>query len=317
MGQKHEGTKARQSMRAFVFPGQGAQYCGMGRDVAEEFAEAREVFEEADKALGFPLSRLCFEGSEEELLLTENTQPAILTTSIALFRILQNQGRLADFVAGHSLGEYSALVAAGGLGFQDAVRLVRQRGRFMQEAVPLGEGAMAAVLGLKLPEVEEICQEAAQGEVVSPANVNSPDQIVIAGHSRAVERAVNLAKERGARRVLPLSVSAPFHCDLMKPAEARLSEVIGEIPFYDLKIPLINNVEAQIVTGGEEAREGLVRQVSSAVLWGDCVRRLLRAGVSTFVEVGPGKVLRGLIRRVAPSVQITNIENREQLETYV
>ncbi|MDA2928368.1 ACP S-malonyltransferase [Acidobacteria bacterium AH-259-O06] len=304
-------------MRAFVFPGQGAQYCGMGRDVAEEFAEAREVFEEADKALGFPLSRLCFEGSEEELLLTENTQPAILTTSIALFRILENQGRLADFVAGHSLGEYSALVAAGGLGFQDAVRLVRQRGRFMQEAVPLGEGAMAAVLGLKLPEVEEICQEAAQGEVVSPANVNSPDQIVIAGHSRAVERAVNLAKERGARRVLPLSVSAPFHCDLMKPAEARLSEVIGEIPFYDLKIPLINNVEAQIVTGGEEAREGLVRQVSSAVLWGDCVRRLLRAGVSTFVEVGPGKVLGGLIRRVAPSVQITNIENREQLETYV
>ncbi|MFQ5928659.1 MAG: ACP S-malonyltransferase [Acidobacteriota bacterium] len=304
-------------MQAFVFPGQGAQYCGMGRDVAEEFAEAREVFEEADKALGFPLSRLCFEGSEEELLLTENTQPAVLTTSIALFRILENQGRLADFVAGHSLGEYSALVAAGGLGFQDAVRLVRQRGRFMQEAVPLGEGAMAAVLGLRLPEVEEICQEAGQGEVVSPANVNSPDQIVIAGHTRAVERAVNLAKERGARRVLPLAVSAPFHCDLMKPAETRLSEVIRQIPFYDLKIPLINNVEAQIVTGGEEAREGLVRQVSSAVLWSDCVRRLLRAGVSTFVEVGPGKVLRGLIRKVAPSVQITSIENREQLETYV
>jgi [acyl-carrier-protein] S-malonyltransferase len=301
---------------AFVFPGQGSQYSGMGKDVAAEFSEAGEVFTQADGALGFPLSRLCFEGSQDELRLTETTQPAILTTSIALFRILMKQQKLPDFVAGHSLGEYSALVAAGGLDFEDAVRLVHQRGRFMQEAVPVGEGAMAAVLGLKREGVESVCQEAAQGEVVSPANINSADQIVISGHRRAVERAGDLARERGARKVLPLDVSAPFHCELMKPAEERLSQVIRNITFHDLEIPLVNNVEARKVTRGEEVRQGLVKQVSAAVLWYDCVQEMVRAGVSTFVEVGPGKALKGLIRRIAPSVQTLNIENREHLEAY-
>ena len=303
-------------MQAFVFPGQGSQYCGMGRDVAEEFPEAHEVFDQADEALGFSLSRLCFEGPQEELRLTEITQPAILTTSIALFRILENQQKLPDFVAGHSVGEYSALVAASGLDFQDAVRLVRQRGRFMQDAMPVGEGAMAVVLGLELAEVEGICREAALKEVVSPANINSADQIVISGHRGAVERAGNLARARGARRVLSLTVSAPFHCELMKPAEGRLSEVIRHVPFRDLQIPLVNNLEAKKVTLGKEAREGLVKQVSSPVLWCECVERLVQAGVSTFVEVGPGQVLRGLIRRIAPSVQVFSIGNREQWEAY-
>jgi [acyl-carrier-protein] S-malonyltransferase len=288
----------------------------MGKDVAAEFAEAEEVFARADGALGFPLSRLCFEGSQEELQLTETTQPAVLTTSIALFRILEKQKKLPDLVAGHSLGEYSALVAAGALDFEDAVCLVHQRGRFMQEAVPVGEGAMAAVLGLRREVVESVCQEAAQGEVVSPANINSADQIVISGHRPAVERAGNLARERGARKVLSLDVSAPFHCALMRPAEERLSEVIRNITFHDLKIPLVNNVEAREVTRGEEARQGLVKQVSAAVLWCDCVEKMVRAGVSTFVEVGPGKALKGLIRRIAPSVQTHSIENREQLEAY-
>ena len=301
---------------AFVFPGQGSQYSGMGKDVAAEFAEAGEVFAKADGALGFSLSRLCFEGSQDELQLTETTQPAVLTTSIALFRILEKQQKLPDFVAGHSLGEYSALVAAGGLDFKDAVRLVHQRGRFMQEAVPVGKGAMAAVLGLKKEVVERVCQEAAQGEVVSPANINSADQIVISGHRPAVERAGDLARQRGARKVLFLNVSAPFHCALMRPAEKRLSEVIQDIPFHDLKIPLVNNVEARKVTRGEEARQGLVKQVSAAVLWHDCVQQMVRAGVSTFVEVGPGKALKGLIQRIAPSVQTHSVENREQLEAY-
>ena len=303
-------------MIAFVFPGQGSQYGGMGREVATEFAEAGEVYAQADRALGFPLSRLCFEGSEDELKLTENTQPAVLTTSVALFRILERQRKLPDFVAGHSLGEYSALVAAGGLDFEDAVRLVHQRGRFMQEAVPVGEGAMAAVVGLTREVVESVCQEAAQGEVVAPANINSADQIVISGHRPAVERAADLARGRGARKVLALAVSAPFHCTLMKPAEDRLSEVIRDIAFQDLKIPLVNNAEARKVTRGEEARQGLVKQVSAAVLWYDCVQQMVRAGVSIFVEVGPGKALKGLIRRIAPSVQTHSIENREQLEAY-
>jgi len=310
------GLCLRDVVIAFVFPGQGSQYSGMGRDVAAEFAEAGEVFAQADGALGFSLSRLCFEGSEDELQLTETTQPAVLATSVALFRILERQQILPDFVAGHSLGEYSALVAAGGLDFEDAVRLVHQRGRFMQEAVPVGEGAMAAVLGLKREVVESVCQEAAQGEVVSAANINSADQIVISGHRPAVERAGDLARQAGARKVLSLAVSAPFHCALMRPAQERLAEVIQDVAFHDLKIPLVNNVEARKVTRGEEARQGLVKQVSAAVLWCDCVQQMVRAGVSTFVEVGPGKALRGLIRKIAPSVQTHSIENREQLEAY-
>jgi len=303
-------------MKAFVFPGQGSQYRGMGQDLADEFDEARQVFDEADEALGFSLSRLCFEGPEEKLRLTEITQPAMLAVSIALLRILEMRGNVADFVAGHSVGEYAALVAAGGLEFQDAVRLVHQRGRFMQEAVPVGEGAMAAVIGLELPDVNLICQEAALGEVVSPANINSADQIVISGHRQAVERATGLAQARGARKVLILPVSAPFHCELMKPAQERLAQVIEGVSFQDLRIPLVNNVEAREVKDAREAREGLIRQVSSPVLWSDSIERLVGAGVSTFVEVGPGKVLRGLIRRIAPSVKIFNVGNREQVEAY-
>ena len=304
-------------MQAFVFPGQGSQYLGMGKDLADRFDEARLVFEEADGVLGFSLSRLCFEGPEEQLRLTEMTQPAMLTVSIALFRILEKRESVPDFVAGHSVGEYAALVATGGLGFHDAVRLVHQRGRFMQEAVPVGVGAMAAVLGLKLPEVREICQEAACGEVVSPANINSADQIVISGHRQAVERATELARTQGARKVVPLPVSAPFHCELMKPAEERLSQVIEEISFRNLRVPLINNFEAREVRQASEAREGLIRQVSSPVLWSESIERLVKMGVSTFVEVGPGKVLQGLIRRIAPSVETINISNREQVESYV
>lgn len=293
-------------MQAFVFPGQGSQYPGMGKDLADKFDEARQVFEAADEALGFPLSQLCFEGPEEELRLTEQTQPAMLTVSIALFRILESQNDLPDFVAGHSVGEYAALVAAGGLDFQDAVRLVRQRGRFMQEAVPVGDGAMAAILGLNLSDVRDICREAALDDIVSPANINSADQIVISGHRQAVERAIELAKTRGARKALPLPVSAPFHCELMKPAEERLSRVIEKISFQDLRVPLINNVAARQVNQASAARAGLIQQVSSPVLWSDSIERLVELGVSNFVEVGPGKVLRGLIRRIAPSVTVSN-----------
>mgnify|MGYP001203375078 CR=1 FL=1 len=303
-------------MQAFVFPGQGSQYRGMGQDLADEFDEARQVFDEADEAVGFSLSRLCFEGPEEQIQLTENTQPAMLAVSIALFRILEKRENVPDFVAGHSVGEYAALVAAGGLDFQDAVRLVHQRGRFMQEAVPVGEGAMAAVLGLELYDVKKVCQEAALDEVVSPANINSVDQIVISGHRQAVERATELAQARGARKVLTLPVSAPFHCELMKPAQERLARMIEEISFQDLRIPLVNNVEAREVKDAREVREGLIRQVSSPVLWSESIERLGECGVATFVEVGPGKVLRALIRRIIPSVKVFNVGNREQVEAY-
>lgn len=304
-------------MLAFIFPGQGSQYPGMGQQIVEAFDEARQVFDEADEALGFSLSQLCFKGSKEDLSLTENTQPAILTTSIALYRVLESMGKRPDFVAGHSLGEYSALVAAGSLSFSDAVRLVRERGRLMQMAVPVGEGAMSAILGLQLNEVKEICQQAAQGEVVSPANVNSPAQIVIAGHQEAVARADILAQKCGAKRVLPLAVSAPFHCELMKPAEIGLAKLLRQTNLDNLAFPLVNNVEAQVVTSGEEARNGLIKQVSSAVLWTSCVQVLVEAGVSKFVEVGPGKILSGLVKKIIPSVETTTIENLEQLKSYV
>jgi [acyl-carrier-protein] S-malonyltransferase len=299
---------------AFVFPGQGAQYAGMGREVAEEFPVARHVFEEADAALDFPLSRLCFEGPEEELRLTENTQPAVLTTSIALFRILEEKGRRPDFVAGHSLGEYSALVAAGALKLSDAVRLVRRRGRYMQEAVPVGEGAMAALLGLDLPAVQAVCERAAQGQVVSPANLNSPGQIVIAGNREAVERAIPLAKDAGAKRAILLQVSAPFHCALLKPAEDRLAVDLENISFSDLHCSLVTNVDAQPIRKGEEARGTLRRQVSRPVRWEESVRRLLDEGVRTFVEVGPGKVLLGLIKSVDKSVTMLNVEDEKSVE---
>jgi len=304
-------------MRAFVFPGQGSQYSGMGQDLVEAFPEAREVFREADDQLGFPISRLCFEGPDDQLKLTEHTQPAILTVSVALFRILEARGKLPDFVAGHSLGEYSALVAAGALAFGDAVRVVRQRGRFMQEAVPVGVGAMAAIIGLESGVLATICQEAEQGQVVSPANINAPGQLVIAGHREAVERAGKLATENGARKVVPLPVSAPFHCALMKPAQERLATELAAIRFGDLKVPLVNNVDACLITSGEEARAGLIRQVSSAVRWVDDVERLVREGVHEFVEVGPGKVLSGLIRRIARDATVTQVGTAEEVQAYV
>ncbi len=294
---------------ALVFPGQGSQQVGMGRAIAEEFAEAREVFDVADRKLGFSLSRLCFEGPAEELKLTENTQPAILTTSVALYRVLARQGIEPDFVAGHSLGEYSALVAAGCLRLEDAVGLVRNRGRYMQEAVPVGEGAMAAILGLGSAEVEAVCKEAAEGQVVEAANLNAPGQTVIAGHAVAVERASAKAKERGAKRVILLPVSAPFHCRLMKPAEKRLQQDFSGVGFSDLRMPLISNVDAAPVRTGAEAMDALLRQVSSPVRWEESVRHLVAQGVDQFVEVGPGRVLSGLVRKVTDGARVVSVED--------
>jgi [acyl-carrier-protein] S-malonyltransferase len=302
---------------AFVFPGQGAQYAGMGRDVADKFPAARDVFDEADRALDFSISKLCFEGPDEELKLTENTQPAILTTSTALFRVLEEKGIRPDFVAGHSLGEYSALVAAGGLKLADAVPLVRRRGRYMQEAVPVGDGAMAALLGLDLPAVQLVCERAAEGQVVSPANLNSPGQVVIAGARQAVERAVTIAKESGAKRAILLQVSAPFHCALLMPAEERLSLDLDACAFSDLRCPLVTNVDARPIQKGEEARDALKRQVSRPVRWQETIQRLLDEGVRTFVEVGPGKVLLGLVRSIDKSVTMLNAEDEKSVENAV
>ncbi len=299
---------------AFVFPGQGSQHAGMGRAIAEKYPVARAAFEEADRALNFGISRLCFEGPEEDLKLTENTQPAILATSIAVFRILEERGIRPDFVAGHSLGEYSALVAAGSLRLGDAAGLVRRRGRYMQEAVPVGVGAMAALLGLDLAGVQSVCERAAEGQVVSPANMNSSGQIVIAGNREAVERAMILAREAGAKRAIPLPVSAPFHCALMKPAEERLSVDLDNLEFADLRCPLITNVDALPIQTGGEARSGLKRQVSRPVRWQESVERLLDEGVRAFVEVGPGKVLLGLIRSVDKSVTMLNADDENSVE---
>jgi [acyl-carrier-protein] S-malonyltransferase len=287
---------------AFLFPGQGSQFVGMGRSLAEQFPAARATFEEADEALGFAISRLCFEGPEDALKLTENQQPALVTVSTAAFRVLHEHGIEPDYVAGHSLGEYSALVAAGALRFADAVRLVRKRGRYMQEAVPAGVGAMAALLKLPEGKLGEILGEAAQGEVVSAANYNSPDQVVIAGHAGAVQRAMDLAKAAGARRAVPLPVSAPFHCALMKPAQDRLAVDLNATEFCDLRVALVNNVEAREVRAGAEARQGLIEQVSNPVRWTDSMRRLEAAGVGRSVETGPGGVLTGLLRSIAPAI---------------
>lgn len=288
---------------AFLFPGQGSQYAGMGRTLAAEFPEARAIFNQADEALGFRLSELCFSGSEEELKRTEHTQPAILTVSVAAWTVLRQQGHAdPDYVAGHSLGEYSALVAAGALRFGDAVRIVRNRGRYMQEAVPDGVGAMAALL--KLPadqQLDAILAQAAQGEVVSAANLNSPDQIVIAGHTGAVHRAAELAKAAGARRALILPVSAPFHCALMEPAQRRLAADLAAVEFQDLRVPLINNWQAREIRTAAEARQGLIEQVPNPVLWTQVVRHLANAaGVGQWIEVGPGAVLSGLLKNIVP-----------------
>ena len=288
----------------------------MGRELAERHAAAREVFEEADEALGFALSRLCFEGPAEDLQLTENTQPAILATSVAALRAAESEGLPRPaFVAGHSLGEYSALVAAGALSLRDAVTVVRKRGRYMQEAVPVGEGAMAAVLGADLETIEGVCAEARRGdEVCSAANINSPGQIVIAGSAAAVERALPLLKERGAKRAIPLKVSAPFHCALMLPAQERLAADLEGIEFKDLSVPLVTNVDARVIRTGAEARDSLVRQVSSPVRWRETVELLAREGTGTFVEIGPGKVLSGLVRQTAPQTRALNVEDAASLE---
>jgi [acyl-carrier-protein] S-malonyltransferase len=302
---------------AFLFPGQGSQYCGMGRDLAENFAESRQVFDEANAALGFSMSDMCYTASLEELKQTENTQPAMLTVSVAAYRALEKRGITPDFVAGHSLGEYSALVAASGLDFAAAVKLVRARGRYMQEAVPAGEGAMAAILGLPPAEVLEICKKAADHEVVSPANLNSPEQTVISGNAAAVKRAVEIASQSGAKRAVILPVSAPFHCALMAPAQKRLEPDLRAAKFSDLGFPLVTNVDAEAITSGDEAREALIRQVTSPVRWLDSMHELIESGVTIFVEVGPGKVLSGLMRQIDRSVRCYNVEDAASLQAAI
>jgi [acyl-carrier-protein] S-malonyltransferase len=300
---------------AFVFPGQGSQQVGMGRALALAFPEAQAAFDAADAALGFSISRICFEGPEEQLQLTANTQPAILATSIAVHAVLKARGPVPEFVAGHSLGEYSALVASGALDFEDAVVAVRRRGEYMQEAVPAGQGAMAAILMLELAEIEAACREAAQGEVVSPANINAPGQVVIAGHAAAVERASEACKARGAKRAIKLPVSAPFHCALMQPAQDRMANDLAAITFHDPRPPLVNNADAQVVTTGALVRDGLVRQVSSPVRWQQSVELLVQQGVTSFVEIGPGAVLSGLVKKIAKGARVLNVDSPATLET--
>jgi [acyl-carrier-protein] S-malonyltransferase len=301
---------------AFVFPGQGAQKVGMGKALAERFSICREVFQEADASLGESMSGLCFEGPAEELLLTENAQPAILAMSVAVWRLAESRGVRASFAAGHSLGEYSAHVAAGTLSFADALRTVRRRGRYMQEAVPLGEGAMAAILGLDEDGVMRACADTMSeraGRVVTPANLNAPGQVVIAGHADAVTRAGERARELGAKRAIPLAVSAPFHCALMKPAEDRLAPELRALAASDPRIPVVANVDAEPKRDAGASIEALIRQVSSPVRWEQVVKRLIAEGATTFVELGPGSVLAGLIRKIDRGVQVMSVEDEEGL----
>jgi len=299
---------------AMLFPGQGSQYAGMGKDLAENFPVAKQVFEEADEALSFSISRLCFEGPEDALQLTENTQPAILSVSVAAFRSLSAEGfKTPRYVAGHSLGEYSALVAAGAISLADGVRTVRARGRYMQEAVPVGTGAMAAVLGGDRDAIENACNEASQGQVCSIANINSPNQVVIAGNSDAVERAMELLKGI-AKRVIKLNVSAPFHCALMKPAQDRLEFELEQLAFSEPPMPVVTNVDARATTVPGELRDALRRQVTAPVRWVESVELLIQQGVDTFVEVGPGKVLSGLMRQINRDVNCVNVEDAASLE---
>jgi [acyl-carrier-protein] S-malonyltransferase len=299
---------------AFLFPGQGSQRVGMGQALAETFPECRAVFEEADDALGAPLSRVCFEGPEDQLRLTENTQPAILTVSIAAARLLASRGIGPAMAAGHSLGEYSAHVAAGTLAFADAVRIVRRRGRYMQEAVPVGQGAMAAILGLDGAAVAQACREAADGDVVAPANLNAPGQVVIAGTAAAVARAGDRARALGAKRVVPLPVSAPFHCALMQPAQDRLAPELRALPARPPSVPVVANVDAASKTDGPSAIDALVQQMSAPVRWEEVVRTLASAGIRAYVEVGPGTVLSGLVRKIDREARVANLEAPSDLD---
>jgi [acyl-carrier-protein] S-malonyltransferase len=299
---------------AFIFPGQGSQAVGMGKALAERFPACRDTFAEADDTLGEPLSRLCFEGPDDRLKLTENTQPAILTVSVAAYRLLASRGLHPSFMAGHSLGEYSAHVAAGTIAFRDALQIVRRRGRYMQEAVPVGAGAMSAILGLDARAVAQACQEAAEGDIVSPANLNAPGQVVIAGSRDAVARASARAKELGAKRAIPLPVSAPFHCALMKPAEERLAPELRALRVADPRVPVVANVDAEPKRDGAAAIEALVRQVSSPVLWEDVVARLASEGVRAYVEVGPGTVLSGLVRKIHREALVASLDHPDGLD---
>src|SRR5713101_6490994 len=299
---------------AFLFPGQGSQLVGMGKELAEVYPVARQAFEEADEALGYKLSQLCFEGPEEKLGLTEVTQPAILAASVAAWRVLNAKGLTPAYVAGHSLGEYSAHVAAGTIAFADAVRTVRNRGKYMQEAVPVGVGAMAAILGMDLEKVTAVCADAAQGEVCAPANINSPEQVVISGNTAAVERATKLADEHGAKRAIMLSVSAPFHCSLMKPAQDRLAADFQLLQLQKPEVPVVCNVDAAIIEDPDPARDALVRQVTRSVKWDQSVRLLIAKGTQRFVEVGPGKVLCGLMRQIDRSKTSLNVGDEASLQ---
>ena len=313
MSQSTDLSKFSPSKIAFIFPGQGSQTVGMGKELFDKCPIARQTFEEADDALGYKLSQVCFEGPEEQLRLTEITQPAILTISVAALRVLEGCVPKPSFVAGHSLGEYSAHVASGTMTFADALRTVRNRGKYMQEAVPVGVGAMAAILGMELEKVAAVCQDAAQGEVCAPANINSPEQIVISGNTAAVERGTKLADERGAKRAKILPVSAPFHCALMKPAQDRLEADLNNLKMRKPVYPVVCNVEASLVGDELRARETLVAQVTGAVKWEQSMRLLIGSGAETFVEIGPGKVLCGLMRQIDRSKTCLNVADDASL----